>query len=216
MSVCINDFNPANLTFEPTERNFIDLTFESAECITIDLTFDPTENNTIDLTSEPDCTSNPPRPEPTFEELFHRFHRREPTNMILCDNVEEDTGIQKFLLRKGKCKKVQWVTKDTLDTYTLNDYFDHGSVSIETYLNFHRRSKRCSICTEKNPPPDSYTRTCKHYFHRKCIGQWMKIKHSCPMCRVDCNPRDIVLSYLTYFSDDEMDSDEDNDHMYEP
>ncbi|KAL5798811.1 hypothetical protein ACOSQ2_003631 [Xanthoceras sorbifolium] len=45
----------------------------------------------------------------------------------------------------------------------------------------------CSICLEEEKELEAeslVTRMpCKHVFHSKCITQWLKISHYCPMCR---------------------------------
>ena len=41
--------------------------------------------------------------------------------------------------------------------------------------------ERCSICYEHGI--DSALKNCKHEFHLKCIDTWLKMKHTCPVCR---------------------------------
>lgn len=46
----------------------------------------------------------------------------------------------------------------------------------------------CSICLNKFNNNDSkiimyYICSNQHYFHKKCINQWLKIKLDCPICR---------------------------------
>ncbi len=42
----------------------------------------------------------------------------------------------------------------------------------------------CSICLENFKPQTSvYKLKCKHYFHKKCLKQWMKQKPTCPLDR---------------------------------
>ena len=44
-------------------------------------------------------------------------------------------------------------------------------------------SEPCSICMELDPQETVVELECGHYFHMKCVKDWVKIKGSCPMCR---------------------------------
>jgi len=49
--------------------------------------------------------------------------------------------------------------------------------------------KVCIICLEsislnpKHKEEKGRVLDCSHLFHRECIGEWLKRKHNCPMCR---------------------------------
>lgn len=46
----------------------------------------------------------------------------------------------------------------------------------------------CCICMEEYTPDDLVTDLpCNeaHYFHTKCIADWIKNNNSCPMCRTE-------------------------------
>ena len=49
--------------------------------------------------------------------------------------------------------------------------------------------KRCAICLDGIVPQPSCEEEkerrldCSHIFHRECIGEWLKRKHNCPLCR---------------------------------
>lgn len=49
--------------------------------------------------------------------------------------------------------------------------------------------EKCTICFENVVSPASCreeegkTLECSHIFHRECIGEWLKYKHNCPVCR---------------------------------
>lgn len=44
----------------------------------------------------------------------------------------------------------------------------------------------CCICTETFDPAKEIKRTaCQHYFHEECLGTWLKVSTSCPLCRND-------------------------------
>lgn len=50
-------------------------------------------------------------------------------------------------------------------------------------------SQKCTICLEKIvkyatcPEEEGRTLNCSHIFHNECIGEWLKYKHNCPLCR---------------------------------
>lgn len=49
----------------------------------------------------------------------------------------------------------------------------------------------CLICMDEFVVNDEVIRmSCRHFFHHKCISEWLKDKSSCPLCRqiVDDNP----------------------------
>jgi hypothetical protein len=159
-------------------------------------------SNTIDLTGcSIDLTGQKlDYIHPDFDSLLTRWVDSK-RNVILCD-YEEDSGEMKYLFRKTADIQPEWVTASFLHPGILCGYVAQGPISLDTYLAFHRRVDRCSICTEKNPPPDTYTKKCKHYFHKNCLHTWMNINHSCPVCRTQCNPRDVTFRYFEYLSDD--------------
>jgi len=44
----------------------------------------------------------------------------------------------------------------------------------------------CCICTETFDETKDVKRTlCQHYFHEECLGTWLKVSTTCPLCRND-------------------------------
>lgn len=44
----------------------------------------------------------------------------------------------------------------------------------------------CCICTETFFPESEIKRTtCQHYFHGECLGKWLRVSTTCPLCRTD-------------------------------
>lgn len=42
----------------------------------------------------------------------------------------------------------------------------------------------CCVCSETFGPEKEIKRTpCQHYFHEECLGKWLKVAKSCPLCR---------------------------------
>lgn len=45
----------------------------------------------------------------------------------------------------------------------------------------------CSVCLDDWKPKMKVTiLPCDHFFHKKCIGKWLKSSTTCPMCRHEC------------------------------
>ena len=40
----------------------------------------------------------------------------------------------------------------------------------------------CCICLKKIDADETIT-ICKHYFHKKCLNQWIEYNNKCPVCR---------------------------------
>ena len=46
--------------------------------------------------------------------------------------------------------------------------------------------KECTICLEDfNENELLYELTCKHYYHKECIDDWLSKKNTCPLCRLN-------------------------------
>lgn len=41
----------------------------------------------------------------------------------------------------------------------------------------------CTICQTINTKETSSVLPCKHYFHIKCVSEWLVVKPECPNCR---------------------------------
>jgi len=53
-----------------------------------------------------------------------------------------------------------------------------------------RPSAECCCCAETmaGPGGGAIVRTpCGHFFHRSCLGGWLRLKSTCPLCRCDLN-----------------------------
>lgn len=47
----------------------------------------------------------------------------------------------------------------------------------------------CSICLDEYTCDTAFSLSCKHAFHKTCISTWMAKKPSCPVCRLDIEPK---------------------------
>ena len=51
--------------------------------------------------------------------------------------------------------------------------------------------KTCNVCLENYKEGDiSIKLDCEHYFHDKCIIQWLKMRNTCPVCRHELESND--------------------------
>ncbi|OQS04405.1 hypothetical protein THRCLA_03353 [Thraustotheca clavata] len=53
-------------------------------------------------------------------------------------------------------------------------------------IDVRENARECVICQVDIDKADQVTRMpCQHIFHTECLGQWLKIGNSCPICRVE-------------------------------
>ena len=57
--------------------------------------------------------------------------------------------------------------------------FNHTKIFVDEQLN--EIDTQCSICFEQG----DFQLSCGHIFHKRCIVQWKKRQHSCPLCRAN-------------------------------
>ncbi|GIY99059.1 hypothetical protein CEXT_800621 [Caerostris extrusa] len=55
----------------------------------------------------------------------------------------------------------------------------------------------CSICLDTENLVQIRRLFCGHAFHSKCINDWLRSKHSCPVCRLPAH--DLSALYLSRF-----------------
>lgn len=76
--------------------------------------------------------------------------------------------------------------KSNYEKELLNNIIDHNlfSVTEEEIINIEREN--CTICFEKMNT-DIIKTVCNHYFHTKCLKQWLESSDNenknCPVCR---------------------------------
>lgn len=83
-----------------------------------------------------------------------------------------------------------------------------------------KNGKACAICIDAFRPYDQVRHLpCRHSFHKLCVDPWLKIKHVCPLCKVNVveiviakaphidlpviSPSDSTLSLIHYYEEDE-------------
>ena len=53
----------------------------------------------------------------------------------------------------------------------------------------------CIICFEPIEKKYSFTDTCEHTFHKKCIEDWAKLQNTCPVCRKELTYSSWALTF---------------------
>lgn len=54
---------------------------------------------------------------------------------------------------------------------------------IKEIMTKHNHKYDCVICLDNIEGKDLKVVRCGHFFHKECIGEWLKRKNSCPNCR---------------------------------
>ena len=111
---------------------------------------------------------------------------------FICEDTIND------LLCKDKIEILYFLEKCGYNFKDINKYREQLSVSISdkarNFLSKHSnkklilkyKNKECSICQADLIPEDineNIITKCNHYFHMICIGESLKYKKNCPLCR---------------------------------
>ena len=80
-----------------------------------------------------------------------------------------------------------YITRENSNTPLLSDYNDTNIEKRElTYTNDIYSDKECTICLEEFIENEKiYGLKCNHYYHKKCIDDWLKKRQTCPLCRLN-------------------------------
>lgn len=88
-----------------------------------------------------------------------------------------------FGMRNGWFDGINGADADTIKNMDTVQ-FDASLFSSEPADNLPE--PECCVCSETFGPDREIKRTpCQHYFHEECLGKWLKIAKSCPLCRKD-------------------------------
>eukprot|EP00929_Paragymnodinium_shiwhaense_P093163 TRINITY_DN53283_c0_g1_i1.p1 TRINITY_DN53283_c0_g1~~TRINITY_DN53283_c0_g1_i1.p1 ORF type:complete len:322 (+),score=35.27 TRINITY_DN53283_c0_g1_i1:142-1107(+) len=90
-----------------------------------------------------------------------------------------------FLVEHGYVANPRAARPDTLEALEKvefrEDLFSRSDESSDT-----RPSIECCCCYEDFCADKAIVRTpCKHYFHKACLADWLKLAKTCPLCRCD-------------------------------
>mmetsp|Transcript_79849 Transcript_79849/g.171133 ORF Transcript_79849/g.171133 Transcript_79849/m.171133 type:complete len:323 (-) Transcript_79849:7-975(-) len=84
--------------------------------------------------------------------------------------------IMMFMLRNGMLRTDDAAPEGTLDQQSV--------VKFDAEL--FKDNKECCICIAEFDDKSEIRRTyCGHCFHSKCLTGWLKVNHTCPLCRSD-------------------------------
>jgi len=94
-------------------------------------------------------------------------------------------GVIVYGMRNGWFDDVNGAKPETiknLETVT----FDAALFAEEGKPNDNRPPGECCCCNEAFDGISPIKRTpCQHYFHEECLGKWLKVAFTCPLCRND-------------------------------
>jgi hypothetical protein len=97
------------------------------------------------------------------------------TVMLLIALVSHGVISNQKAAREGTVERLQVVEYDP-------DSFAPSSGSADD----SRPSGECCCCTEPFDVQQPIVRTpCGHYYHKECVGDWLKLARTCPLCRCD-------------------------------
>ena len=96
-------------------------------------------------------------------------------------------------MKCGKCGSSGHNSKTCLSVYT-------------NLKSVYKIPDTCSICLEKGRNKACKT-ACGHYFHTKCIKEWLTTNDTCPVCRTYITDHiksvmDIIMETLGYIEED--------------
>ena len=66
---------------------------------------------------------------------------------------------------------------------------------IYNQYNTKNLDNMCIICFDPIENKDSFTDTCEHTFHKKCIEDWAKLQNTCPVCRKELTYSSWALTF---------------------
>lgn len=95
----------------------------------------------------------------------------------------------KFILSKIKEKKIKKMLKKNSKKMKYNNAeFKNNSIDMEQSSKLEEMVI-CIICYEDIKEGDLITTIpeCLHEMHSSCLSEWIKIKLSCPICRININ-----------------------------
>lgn len=70
------------------------------------------------------------------------------------------------------------------DYLSLTDIIINDIDIVDYTVSIENNSEKCIICLETLEISEvCKMKNCIHIFHKKCIKNWLNIKHNCPTCR---------------------------------
>lgn len=89
------------------------------------------------------------------------------------------------LIERGWIANPKGASQETIDKLEIVPY-DASLFGVEEDASDMRPGGECCCCQENFGPKLAIVRTiCGHYYHKECLGEWLKLAKSCPLCRCD-------------------------------
>jgi len=99
---------------------------------------------------------------------------------ILCNHCENQRDINETLLQNES--NPQNNQNNQNESNRQNQTIEKIEMKFTNDLNH----KNCSICLDEfNENELLFQLICNHYYHKKCINDWLQKNRSCPLCRQD-------------------------------
>jgi len=117
-------------------------------------------------------------------------------NLFVYVNTVGLYTIMMFMLRNGLLHTSNAAPQGTLEMQKVVQY-------DETCF---KDDKECCICMgEFDQQAEIRRTTCGHCFHGKCLGGWLKVNYTCPLCRADltCFTRQVAAGAVPGLIDED-------------
>ena len=164
--------------------------------------------------SDPTSSREPPGGRPADQEFPNAFPNASPANEDIRSNqakkrreelIESSLEFHQIgalktkqfqrWIRRFDCKTNQRISRWKRSKDSNERSTDSNSVRYYWKLLFEKGSSKdcCSICLEPYQFGDTVARlkkkangrrSCKHWFHKNCIHEWLENHDECPLCRV--------------------------------
>jgi len=144
-------------------------------------------------------TSNTGEIGATIQRLGFKFADGNSSGTVLHDELDESfTRCHDHALSaKGELSSLEREL-ETYRNFAMDESVSQAKKDGEAFLKAHQLEKwleplilrdtfqtECTICIDSlhNGQSFIYLETCKHRFHKRCIEDWLKEKHLCPICK---------------------------------
>ena len=107
-------------------------------------------------------------------------------NNLINLNKKTSNELLEIALKKNEKMKKKHVNNNNINNYDLPSFAKNFPVSIFQVYQYNNENleKTCSICLDKFIIGKKYiTLPCFHFFHVKCISDWLKKERNCPLCK---------------------------------
>lgn len=93
-----------------------------------------------------------------------------------------------FILRRGSLR-IPYRQVQTYERLVENQVPQRNLKIIDRWITKYPSTEKemCTVCIEEFEFKQKLVKlpNCGHFFHKKCIKSWMKVKTICPLCKSD-------------------------------